>query len=289
MLCCGIVTVHFLHDTDLVALEGSFTLQVCFLMGYIAVCTWIYFLLGAKTNSVVSEHCESYPIPQSECGNSGWITVLQTFNLHRERYCYTIGPPRYEIVEKGASWIHDLMGFSCLWFLTAIAVFLWITPADVAPENSRIGLATFYCWWLVLISVCSILGDYVCAKLASEPEPPGTVVTWWQKALVGKTIDEFTATLACGLTTDLLVIQMNYSGHLWFYAPLIFVGILGLTCMYAGRSWKLKYAETKSADAIWNAYFLHTMWHFCGSVMVSLQMYGLITHGFETPGWLSWF
>merc|ERR1712093_300136 len=114
----------------------------------------------------------------------------------------------------------------------------------------------------------------VHARLTTQPER-SVGIAWWQKMYFFNSIDRITALLTCGFATDLLLVQLFYAGHFWYYAPLFLVGVAALTSMYIGQTWYLKYAETKDSNAIWMGYFYHTMWHLLACSMLTIQMYGL--------------
>lgn len=242
-----------------------------------------------------------------------WAKAVKVFDVEGEEYSPGLGPNREEIKEKGCETIHDVMGASCLLFAAPVLALAGTWYMGNCSGNSRTVFAVIICVWQFWTMFLSFMGDYWFARTGKDdslgheilPEPSydsapqgewrrdsseafisDDKIAWWRKMMIMNKIYVISASGSVAMFAGVMILQMLYGGHFWFYAlttpPLI---ITAAAFKFYGASLFQQYGETKDKDTLWWGYLSHSLWHLFVFVIPCTQVYGLITHGLATPAW----
>merc|ERR1712093_231898 len=121
-----------------------------------------------------------------------------------------LGPPRFELEKLDSSSVllmHDIMGFSCLWFSIPILGFLAATSMGKLGRHSAVETAAFLCVFLFNTTFWSFMGDYFASAYAEAPTEE-VQVAWWEKMMVFNKIDNVFAKLSVYGSLAIYVIQL---------------------------------------------------------------------------------
>merc|ERR1712098_263198 len=213
---------------------------------------------------------------------------------------------RKEVVDHDAVGIHDIMGLSCLLYLIPCVVYFLYASGD----GVHITFARVFGVLFVWCSVFSFLGDYyytgtkgtstealctdqgVVDDVAAASEVPS-----WQKQWVCNKIDRMTVITCTTIGCAMMIFQSFYATQMrWIYPTAYCVfGIAAVPKYLANKNSERfleladsdGYGSKQARDAVWNANFYHSLWHVLSSFPLTIQMYGLVAHGFSIPWWLS--
>merc|ERR1712096_204676 len=125
--------------------------------------------------------------------NPRWSWAVNKLGVSEE-YNHVLGPPRYEIDQKGVSFMNDLVGFSCSWYLAPVFVFL-LTKNSAPPERSHVGVTIFMCYVWMIVTYFSFQNDYVYTRCVTKPQVMTDGVAWYQKNEVFLVLDRFIASI----------------------------------------------------------------------------------------------
>lgn len=159
-----------------------------------------------------------------------------------------LGPPRYELEEFNQTSLlvmHDIMGFSCLWFAFPILGLMFAAYLDEVDPCSSILTSACFCIFMFNTAFWSIMGDYYPARFAERPEQ-NVRVAWWEKMQFCGFMDNIFAKASLVLAVAIYMVQLACGGRFWQYTPMALVVCIAVVAKTLGGRAYRKYDHDKN-------------------------------------------
>merc|ERR1711964_9275 len=224
-------------------------------------------------------------------------TIVEALKAPKERPIDVLGPSR-ELYEKHElTFINNLMGLSCLFFLTGPLVVAMEFSALMEQNRATICLLAFSFVWYILQTILSFTGDYWLSRIAPETDNyvldrvyrwirvkhESVVVTGphhietWKREWVATTLDVLFAFTSAIYAIVVICWQVWHGAQL---TTTIAAFATAIVCKQAGSTfWKGQNDDTYDPKKIWWFNFFHFNWHLFCNIAAYILFYDLCHHG----------
>jgi len=208
--------------------------------------------------------------------------LIAALKVPRERPIDVLGPSREFHEKHGLTLINNLMGLSCLFFLTIPLTIA--TQYQTIMEHGLVAQLLALCMFIVYLwqTVLSISGDFWFTRLSPETGNTSRALRWiqgkrqkivvtserhvatWKRWWIFTSLDVITAHLNVFIMTGLIAWQV------WHGMPCLAIGmsyVIAIACQKIGSSqWRGSCDNTYCPKKIWWFNFFHFNWHFVGNI-----------------------
>merc|ERR1711881_117452 len=224
-------------------------------------------------------------------------SLIKALNVPEEKPSGTLGPSREFYEKHGLTFINNVMGLSCLFFLTTPAIAVW-KYSELKEQSAITQIVVWFCTFTAVIqTILSVCGDYWLARRRPETDQfildriarwiqgrrerlvvtgPHHITTW-KRLWVANTLD-----VCCAVTMFLLVVSMTF-WQLSNGSPVhgcVLVSLIAVICKTAGeKCWKGMNGRTYTPEKVWWFNVFHTSWHFFVNVAILILTKDICTTG----------
>merc|ERR1711964_123449 len=208
-------------------------------------------------------------------------TIFKALNVPKERPATGLGPSREFYEKHRLTLINNLMGLSCLFFLTP-AVVLAMNFSTLMEQNLvTIWWAAFVTIWCAIQTMLSFDGDYWFTRVSPETGSCGArIVRWisgaresivvttpdyietWKRLWVANTLDVLSAYTASAFMLTMFLWQLWHGAEKKLVACWFAAASTGVFCKLMGaKNYKGQNDNTYDPNKIWWFNFYHFNWH----------------------------
>merc|ERR1711964_130747 len=232
-------------------------------------------------------------------------TLITTLEVPKVRPIDVLGPSREFYEKHGLTFINNLMGLSCLFFLSTVFVVTMEFSTLIEQNRASLCWAFFVSLWCTIQSVLSFCGDYWLCRISPEngsyvdqvfrwlqgkrqvivvttPHRVETWKRWW----VATTLDVLSAHAACTFILACFLWQLwNGANKTLVASWFVCAAIAGACKVMGGRQWKGQDYTTYDPKKIWWFNFLHFGWHLFLNIACYTFTYDLCHNGLRGIQW----